>query len=61
MEPTESKTCIVCERERKEGIMIVNAFICESCESEMVRTEVEDERYPHFVSRMRQLWYQILA
>jgi len=58
---TESNTCIVCGQEQKEGIMIVNAFICESCESEIVRTEVEDERYPHFVMQMRKLWYRILA
>lgn len=61
MEPTASNTCIICERERKEGIMIVNAFVCEICESEMVKTEVEDERYPFFVNRMRKLWYRILA
>ena len=57
----ESKTCIVCGQEQKEGILIVNAFICDSCESEIVRTEVEDDRYPHFVTQMRKLWYRILA
>jgi len=61
METTESKTCIVCGREQKQGLMIATAFICESCEFEMVRTEVEDERYPQFVKQMRQLWFQILA
>lgn len=61
MEQTERKVCIVCEEPKEEGITIVTEFICKSCESEMVHTKVEDDRYPFFVRRMKQLWLRFHA
>lgn len=61
MEQTERKLCIVCGEPKEEGITIVTEFICTSCESEMVHTKVEDERYPFFVRRMKQLWLRFHA
>jgi hypothetical protein len=51
-----SRSCIVCGNERDEGISIWNAFICNTCEQEMVHTEVMDEKYSFFVERMRNIW-----
>lgn len=56
MEENERKTCIVCGVPKDDGITIVTEFICTSCESEMVHTKVEDERYPYFVRQLKQLW-----
>jgi hypothetical protein len=56
MDTVETRTCIVCGQPKQEGITIVTEFICTSCEAEMVRTATDDEKYPFFVRRLRQLW-----
>ncbi|SFB60949.1 Inhibitor of sigma-G Gin [Cohnella sp. OV330] len=56
MNEEDSKTCIVCGHRDREGIRIMSSFICHSCESEMVNTQVEDQRYPFFVQQLKQLW-----
>jgi len=61
MEELERKTCIVCGEPKDEGITIVTEFICNSCESTIVQTNVEDEKYPFFVKQMRQLWVKFHA
>jgi hypothetical protein len=61
MEEIERKTCIVCGESKEEGITIVTEFICTSCESEMIHTKVEVERYPFFVRRLKQLWVRFHA
>jgi hypothetical protein len=61
MEPAETRICMICGEPKDEGIVIVSEFICHSCESEMVRTEVEDEKYPFFVRQMKQLWVRFHA
>ncbi|WP_256762238.1 sigma factor G inhibitor Gin [Cohnella sp. WQ 127256] len=55
------KTCMVCGEPKEEGMTIVTEFICTSCESEMVNTKVEDERYPFFVRQLKQLWVRFHA
>ncbi|HJV45216.1 MAG TPA: sigma factor G inhibitor Gin [Bacillota bacterium] len=55
MEQTD-KICIVCGNKREEGITIWNSFICHTCEQEMVRTDVMDEKYSFFVEKMRNIW-----
>lgn len=50
--------CIVCEQPKEEGIFIVSEFICTDCESEMVHTDVKDEKYPFFIHQLRQIWLQ---
>jgi len=56
MEEHHRACCIICGEERLEGIRIVTQFICEACESEMVRTDVKDEKYPFFIHQLRQIW-----
>lgn len=54
---TESyHTCIICNHMKQDGIMICSEFICMDCESEMVRTDVMDMKYPFFVQQMKQIW-----
>lgn len=61
MESEDTKTCIVCGESKLEGITIVTQFICMSCESDIVRTNAEDERYSFFVHRLRKLWVRGLV
>lgn len=61
METRETKTCIVCGQPKEVGITVVTEFICLSCESEMVRTDAGDEKYPFFVRQLRQLWVKFHA
>lgn len=48
--------CIVCGEDRSLGIAIWDQFICQSCEQEMIKTDVQDEKYPFFIKQMRQIW-----
>lgn len=52
------KACFVCGRDQGEGMLIFDQFLCDPCEREMIRTDVQDERYPFFVQQMKQLWLQ---
>lgn len=54
----KQETCIICGQSKQEGIFIISEFICQSCEEEMVRTDVRDEKYPFFIHQMRQIWYK---
>ncbi|WP_274648385.1 sigma factor G inhibitor Gin [Paenibacillus humicola] len=56
IEENPSNFCIICGNERSEGIRIVNEFICESCEIEMVKTEVQDAKYPFFIHQLKRIW-----
>jgi len=51
-------SCIICGQTKLNGIVIISEFICESCEAEMVHTDVLDEKYPFFIHQMRQIWYR---
>ncbi|MDQ6420780.1 sigma factor G inhibitor Gin [Paenibacillus sp. LHD-117] len=52
--------CIICgtPKAEGEGIRIVSGFICESCETEMVQTDVQDAKYPFFIHQMKQLFVE---
>jgi hypothetical protein len=56
--PATTATCMICGQERTEGIHILFGFICESCELEIVRTDVMDEKYPFFVKQMKQIFFK---
>lgn len=48
--------CIICGEVTEDGIVVVNQFICTSCEQEMVKTDVQDRKYPFFIHRLKRLW-----
>ena len=50
--------CIICGLEKQEGIVIISEFICDTCEAEMVQTDVKDAKYPFFIHQMKQIWYK---
>ena len=51
-------TCIVCSKQTASGIRLYTEFICVDCESEMIHTDVRDEKYPFFIHQLRQIWYK---
>ncbi|WP_438448923.1 sigma factor G inhibitor Gin [Gorillibacterium sp. sgz5001074] len=58
MEEQKDQVCIICGGSGRDGITIVSEFICEGCEMEMVRTDVQDAKYPFFIHQMKQIWYR---
>lgn len=52
----EEKICIMCGQRSMDGIIIYSGFICNTCEKEIVKTDVKDEKYPFFIQRMKDLW-----
>lgn len=58
MNEYSDNVCIICEQHKKEGIYIVSEFICESCEAEMVHTDVKDDKYHFFIHQMKQIGLQ---
>lgn len=58
MEEQKEQVCIICGGTGREGITIVSEFICDSCETEMVRTDVQDAKYPFFIHQLKQIWYR---
>ncbi|TYP67969.1 sigma factor G inhibitor Gin [Paenibacillus methanolicus] len=52
------RLCIVCGQEKMNGICIVSEFICDACETEMVRTDVQDAKYPFFIHQLKRLWVE---
>jgi hypothetical protein len=46
--------CIMCDLPKQQGIHILTQYICEECETEIVHTDVSQEKYLFFVSRLKQ-------
>lgn len=56
VEYQELPQCIVCLERKDIGIYIWSQFICQSCEGEMVATDVYDEKYPFYIKQMKKIW-----
>ncbi|TXK78213.1 sigma factor G inhibitor Gin [Paenibacillus sp. N3.4] len=57
MEENRIGVCMICEQQRIGGIHIVTTFICDGCSNELVKTNVNDQRYPFFVKQMKKVFY----
>ncbi|MBX5437307.1 MAG: sigma factor G inhibitor Gin [Alicyclobacillaceae bacterium] len=53
--------CIVCGRQQTRGIFVCGQFICSECEQAIVHTDVEDEKYQHYVDCMKRIWWSALS
>lgn len=58
MNTTSDQLCTICGLEKEEGIQIVTSFICANCEHEMVTTDVKDEKYLFFITRMKHIFFE---
>lgn len=52
----EDRRCIICGKEAVEGLFIYESFVCHTCEREMVRTNVDDEKYGLFIRKLKKIW-----
>lgn len=57
----QKRICIVCREPKAEGIRIWEQFVCMSCEREIVQTDVEDEKYPFYIERMKRIWLDMIS
>ncbi|WP_164491561.1 sigma factor G inhibitor Gin [Staphylospora marina] len=53
------ETCLICGQERPQGIRLLNRFICDSCEQEMMVLEPGELRYNYIVWRLIPLWMDL--
>ena len=44
--------CMVCGVEKRQGLHIVDQFICEACENDIVHTDVGDPKYADYLSKL---------
>ena len=49
----EKKECIVCQQKRESGIQILNRYLCNTCEKEIVESNSNHILYTYLVWRMR--------
>lgn len=54
-------TCIVCGESKEAGIRIFSQFLCAECEREIVKSDVQDEKYPYYIDRMKQIWLEMIS
>lgn len=48
--------CVICDSLKPSGIRVLEKFICDECEAEMVKTDVTDDKYAFFIRQMHKLW-----
>lgn len=46
-------SCCICDVKKEEGIRIISAFICESCEQQIVSADPQQEQYDDYVHRLK--------
>ncbi|WP_270880305.1 sigma factor G inhibitor Gin [Paenibacillus aestuarii] len=48
---------MICEQQKIGGIRILMSFICDACSRDLVKTDVEDQKYTYYVKQMRKIFY----
>lgn len=57
MEPCkEPQICIVCEKKRRDMLLIMEQPICTICEQDMVGVRTTDLVYDFYVARLKKIW-----
>ena len=53
--------CMICGKlvDQAKGIHLLQHFICNECEKEIITTDTGDEQYHFFVERLQQLWQDL--
>lgn len=47
--------CSVCELKKNKGIHILNLYVCEDCEREIVVSDVSDEFYKYYLQKVKRI------
>ncbi len=50
------KKCIFCGRGKKEGINVMEAFICTPCEKELIEAPVAGDKYKYYIIKLKKAW-----
>ena len=48
-------TCVLCKQQMEDGIHLCEVHVCEECERKLVDVNVDDQTYPLYVEKLRQL------
>ena len=51
----EKHTCIICEKEKENGIFLLQSFVCIECERDIVQTETNSPLYRFYVQQMKKV------
>ncbi|WP_420833078.1 sigma factor G inhibitor Gin [Shimazuella soli] len=52
----EPQTCIVCEKERRDVLLILEQPICTICEQDIVGVKPTDRTYDFYIARLKEIW-----
>ncbi|MBD1383523.1 sigma factor G inhibitor Gin [Metabacillus arenae] len=58
MEKEASKTgeiCIICDKQKDQGIHLYTSFICADCEHDIIHTPTSEEKYQVFVEKLKRI------
>lgn len=50
----KKKICIMCGNESENGIMIMENFICDKCERNIVKEEISSKDYEYFKEQIKE-------
>ncbi|TCP22572.1 inhibitor of sigma-G Gin protein [Scopulibacillus darangshiensis] len=53
------ETCMICNEKKAEGIHICDQLICDSCQKEMLETDVNDIKYHYYLKKLSKLSIQV--
>ncbi|WP_245631743.1 sigma factor G inhibitor Gin [Alicyclobacillus ferrooxydans] len=51
----------MCGVTKSRGLHICGKFVCEECERQMVRTDVSDPLYRHYIECMKEIWLAAIS
>jgi hypothetical protein len=52
------ETCIVCDQQKEKGLHLYSQFICKDCETDIIKTDTDDQKYQYYVEKMRKVTQQ---
>ncbi|MGM9987029.1 MAG: sigma factor G inhibitor Gin [Bacillaceae bacterium] len=45
--------CVVCEKDSDFGIHLLEKFICDKCQKEIIHTDVDDPAYIFYIDKLK--------
>lgn len=53
------ETCMICGHTKTSGIHICNQLICDSCQKEIVETDVNNWKYKYYIKKLAKLKIEV--
>lgn len=53
--------CNICNEENHKGILLLDQYICRSCEKQILATPPNELKYQLFKKKMRKIWKKFLT